>query len=408
MNIKESTGYYHSFFRNEKSKDLLVVFSHLGRRPPKFAWFKVLQSIQINLLFVNCEGEEWYRDGIKGLGDGGINSTLSAIKKLAASIHPKCDVFMAGGSMGGYGALLYGAILGAKAVFASSAELILGLPGGRSKGLTRGRWSHIYPDLRVVAKFPVRRHVIYGAMHLLDTLSASLYHNVPSTNIYSIDGADHAATDTLAYRNIFTDSLERMLTGDDYILDENLYPKGLAASSLIDEIWILNSLMEEKAYSKAIPLAEKLHEHHTDHPLPMFLAGVCQFKLMNLADAKFWFEKSYSHCKDYAAIPLHLGVIESREKKYPEALDYLKYSLSLNDSPSITHYQIGCVLQAHGNLDEAIQFYQKATEINPNHLGYKESLSAALKKANPTEQRRRQNAKLEQQNDPRDQENPQQ
>lgn len=380
MKIPESTGYYHSFVRNESSKDLLVVFSHLGRRPPKFAWFKVLQSIPINLLFVNCDGEEWYRGGIKGLGDGGIDSTLSAIKVIAASIHPKCDVFMAGGSMGGYGALLYGAKYGAKAVFASAAELILGLPGGKSTVLKRSQWSHIYPDLRVVADFPVRRHVVYGAMHLLDTLSASLYSNAVNTSIYSVDGADHAVSDTLAKRNILTGAIERMIAGDESVLDRHLYPEGLVSSSHIDNMWILNSMMEGGEYRKAIPLAEDLHKSFPDHPLPMFINGVCQFNMKNWADAKVWFESAYSHCNEYASIPMHLGVIEARGKNYPESLDYLMHSLSLDDSPSIIHYQIGRVLHASGSLDEAITFYQKATEINPHHPGYKESLMIALQK----------------------------
>jgi tetratricopeptide (TPR) repeat protein len=170
-----------------------------------------------------------------------------------------------------------------------------------------------------------------------------------------------------------------MLSGEDYVLNKDSYPEGLAVSAHADNMWLLNALMEEKRYSEALPFAEALHKHYTDHPLPMFLAGVCQFNMKNWTDAKDWFDMSYIHCKEYASIPLHLGVIEARKRNYREALGHLKYSLLLDDAPSITHYQIGRVLHADGCVDEAISFYQKAAKINPHHLGYKESLAIALK-----------------------------
>lgn len=375
----ESTGYYYSFVRNESSKDLLVVFSHLGRKPPKFAWYKVLQSLSVNLLFVNCDGAEWYRGGIKGLGND-IDSTLVTIKRIAESIHPQCGVFMAGGSMGGYGALLYGAKFGAKAVFASAAELILGLPGGKSTVLDRSRWSHVYPDLRVVANISVRRHVVYGAMHLLDTLSAGLYKGAPNTRFYSVDGADHSVSDTLAKRDVLTSALERMLAGESDVLDRQLYPEGLAVSDKAGKMWLLNALLEEKSYTDALPLAEILSKEFDSNPLPLFLAGVCSFNLKNWGGAKEYLERSYAYCQGYASIPLHLGVIESRLKNYSKALEYLYRAMELDNSPSIVHYQIGRVLEVAGDLEGALSFYKRAVEINPNHLGYKNSLEMNQKK----------------------------
>ncbi|WP_182374927.1 tetratricopeptide repeat protein [Pseudomonas putida] len=377
--IQESAGRYYSFVRNEKSKDLLVIFSHLGRRPPKFAWYKVMSGLPANLLFVNCEGEEWYRNGIDGLGSGGINSTLYAIKDIAKSIHPQSQVYMAGGSMGGYGALLYGSKYGAKGVFASAAELILGLPGGKSTVLNRGRWSHVYPDLRLLAGAKVKKHVVYGSMHLLDTLSAGLYRGATSTQIYSVDGGDHAVSDTLAKRGLLTSAIERMLEGEDAVFDQQSYPEGLAVSNESEKLWLLNSLVETSEHRKALSVIASLDAECTEHPLVKFVGGMCHFGLGNWQDAKGEFESSYSLCRDYAPTPLHLGVIEARLKNYSGAISYLRDSLAIDSSPSIGHYQLGRVLQASGQIEEAIQCYKKAVDINPRHPSYNSTLESALK-----------------------------
>lgn len=371
-------GKYHHFIRNKESKDLLIIFSHLGRKPPKFAWFKTFQKIQVNLLFVNCDGLEWYRAGVRSLADGGIMQTLEIFSEIAKRIHPKCNVFMAGGSMGGYGALLYGSLFGAKAIFSSAAEMVLGLPGGRSSVLERDQWSHIYPDLRVVAGKPIKRHIVYGAMHLLDTLSSSLYRESPQTTLYSVDSGDHAVSDVLAKDGILVDCIERMLNGENSILDRSVYPGGLAQDGITEDVWHLNALLEKREYETALPLVKEFAFKFSDHPLPAFLLGNLLLKLKDYLGAQEFMERAETLCGTYPPIFLSLGVIAARRKQYGLSLQYLNKSLELDSSPSITHFQIGEVMRASGDSFGAIPYYQTAIKINPKHAGYQECLNIVL------------------------------
>lgn len=87
---------------------------------PSFDFYKqvkkleVLSGRKVNKLLLRDVKNQWYLKGIPGLGDN-IDSTIKAIRKIIAEMKPS-KVITVGQSMGGYGAILYGLLLGADEV----------------------------------------------------------------------------------------------------------------------------------------------------------------------------------------------------------------------------------------------------------------------------------------------------
>jgi len=353
-------GRYHKFIRKPASKTLLIVFSHLASKPPRFGWYKMLQNVDANLLFVNSDGFDWYRAGILSLAEPGLQNTIEAILSLARHLSPNTAIYTCGASMGGYGALLYGALLKAKGIFSCAAETILRVPGGRSTSLRDGQWSHVYPDLRVVSQIPVRRHVFFGEMCLIDTLCAALYAGVPATELYSIDSGTHGASNLLHKRGQLVPAIKAMVAGNPDLFADKVYDTGLSTAPILHEIgWQLNWLMEKREFSTALPVAERLARETNHHPAALFLLGQCEFRLHNNDVARRHFELLAQLRPDCAPAPINLGVLASRRGDFERALEYINQSLTLDPNPSMTYFQRGLVLEKLGRMQDAVLDYQK-------------------------------------------------
>lgn len=100
------------------SEVLLIVFSGvgLGIGVPYFEFLKTVEAFPIRKIFVRDNRKSWYHGGIIGLGDT-VDDTIKPLKELIDKSGAKY-VMTLGNSMGGYGAILYGALLGVDEVLA--------------------------------------------------------------------------------------------------------------------------------------------------------------------------------------------------------------------------------------------------------------------------------------------------
>jgi tetratricopeptide (TPR) repeat protein len=81
-------------------------------------------------------------------------------------------------------------------------------------------------------------------------------------------------------------------------------------------------------------------------------------------------------------VHLNLAIALAQNREYEQALKHLNAALRINpDSPQV-YYNWGRILQKQGKLDEAIEKWKKALELNPNLTPARQCLNLALKEQN--------------------------
>lgn len=104
----------------EGSNIFLFVFSGANLPAGKFNYYNSLKSCTYNVIFLNDRLDRYYQEGIIGIGD--LDETILYFRKIIEAV-PAPQVFSFGCSMGGYGALLYGALLGCQSTLTFSPAI---------------------------------------------------------------------------------------------------------------------------------------------------------------------------------------------------------------------------------------------------------------------------------------------
>lgn len=367
----QKVGRYFSLNLSDSSTDLLVIFSHLAARPPKFGWYRTFDDIDINKLFVNCDGHEWYRGGISGLGSGGLEGSIREIKKIAQQISPNASIYTAGGSMGGYAAILYGALLNCQGVYAAGCETILRLPGGRStRILNSDHLSHVYCDLRALNKIDLPIFMPFGEMDLVDTLCAGSLAQYPKVRVYSVLDGEHGVSRTLQDRGELVPAVEKMIAREAEVHDALSYGAGLSNEANNPEIWALNGYYHTQQFENALPLAEKIHKVHQEHPLPLYILANIHTRLHNNDCAKKYYISLMDIKPNFAPALSAMAVLSMRIGDLENSEEFMKRSIALDPAPSMSHFGMALINEKKGNIRAAIKNCARALEINPKHASY--------------------------------------
>lgn len=189
-----TSGPFHRLVRKD-SDTLLVSFSSIDTPPNRFRPYRMPALLPYSVLFVNCPSNEWYLGQIPGLGRN-PDETLESLGRLVARSGCR-RVVMYGGSMGGFGAMLFGFELGADLIVAHGGESIIGLKGSHSGREIRD------PTLIVRARKAVRSwrhsgrrfrgdlHAFFGETDIQDGIHATYLHKLTGLRPKSVRGAAH-------------------------------------------------------------------------------------------------------------------------------------------------------------------------------------------------------------------------
>ena len=116
-----------SFDMESRSRTLLIAFGgmHGGLGMPPFEFFKATGEFAIKRLFVRDLRQAWYHLGIPDFG-----ATITEMGESFTALLAEHDVdrlVVTGTSAGGYGAVVFGALLGAHTVIAFAPQTVLDL-----------------------------------------------------------------------------------------------------------------------------------------------------------------------------------------------------------------------------------------------------------------------------------------
>jgi len=101
-----------------KSIGLVLAFSYFGMPSGKFSLNGVFNNSSFDVLFLKCENDLFYLNGIPGLG--GVEESVSVISELVRHYEVRdIKTISIGSSMGANGALQYGVLCGTDYIFCS-------------------------------------------------------------------------------------------------------------------------------------------------------------------------------------------------------------------------------------------------------------------------------------------------
>ncbi|UVL68192.1 alpha/beta hydrolase [Pseudomonas sp. B21-031] len=182
-------GKHFKIVERPGSKQLMVFLAGTDKTDGKFDFWHVGNSQSSHLLFLNNGRNEWYQKGIPGFGDS-HEGTVRYLKELVDYLKVE-EVFFVGVSMGGYGAVLYGAALGAN-VLAFGYDTRLKINGSRSQKRMPKDIQVAFPDLRpLIQSSSAKVLQIAGECDALDLVAAAHVRDLENVKTITLTGVGH-------------------------------------------------------------------------------------------------------------------------------------------------------------------------------------------------------------------------
>ncbi|WP_421577601.1 tetratricopeptide repeat protein [Shinella sp. M31] len=198
------------------SNKLVIYLTATGAPPRIYNFWNAGNAVKTHRIFVNHR-RSWYQQGVPGLGET-VEETARSIRAWADHLGVD-EIYTVGGSMGGYGAVLFGCLLGAR-VLAFSWETELHFPASRSEKLMDKGTVVTYPDLApLIASTGIRVFTIFGERDAVDAYSLSRIFHLPTVQVKSMQQVLHGPQNYLNKKGRLIPFLEAFVDNFDTIPD---------------------------------------------------------------------------------------------------------------------------------------------------------------------------------------------
>jgi tetratricopeptide (TPR) repeat protein len=316
-----NNGYWGYFFK-QKSLPLVVVFSYRDLAKGKFSHFSYFKNSPYNVLFLNSHDNNWYQNGIEGLGSS-HNKTITKLQNVIDEFEPTFTTFF-GFSMGGYGAVLYSCFLKPNKVVSLAPELDLKLDFSRSLGNLQDK-----PILgENLAELLLNNsvsyiHIIWGDMEPIDLYFFSKYKNIINGEISFILGCAH------------------------YV------------SSFLNSTNELDSLISSLPYPERYELPEqytvKFNEEFTFTAISTLFKAINLYKYKKFKDSIKLLYSIESSFNLWAPYWWYLGRNYIRTKEYNKAKIYFQKALNIQNDNVYFLFDFANTLRLQNDKEQAIE-----------------------------------------------------
>jgi tetratricopeptide (TPR) repeat protein len=403
---------WHRFERVPGADRLAIVFSHIDEPKGRFSLYGTMQGVPAHRLFVNIPGNFWYLDGIPGFGRN-VEETAATLRKAVAALAP-AETVCVGVSMGGYAALLFGALLDVRAI-AFGPETVLKLPDSRSSRFVGERPPSAWDDLApLLARRPetLATAILSGESDLVDLHCIRRVAGMPGMRVRTLRGVGHEVPAALhrfdAFRPLVAGfirdaSLPAALPLEGHILSagsaaEDLvegrrlrlagdaegarrllegciaaYPDSDAARDELGQIRLTarDFAGAEKHFRLALRLAPDISGYHDR--LGRALSGAGRF-----AEAEAAHSQALSLTRGNAALHLHHGVALAGLGRTAEAAEAFQAALSFNPRAAEAHHRLGLLRAGQGDHAGAEACHRAAITASPRNAAFHHHLALAL------------------------------
>ena len=206
------------------SKAMLIAFGgiQLGLGMPPFEFFRLAREVPAHKLFFRDPHQAWYHRGLPGVARRMAGIAEFVRQEIAASGATRVAMF--GNSMGGYAALLFGALAGGGEVHAFAPQTFLSpwlrLRCGdsrwrrhiRAAWLSADGFRHL--DLRPVLRRAAQTqfHVYYSSENRLDARHARHLEGLANVSLHDLPEGGHQVVKLLRDNGTLPQIIRRALT----------------------------------------------------------------------------------------------------------------------------------------------------------------------------------------------------
>jgi tetratricopeptide (TPR) repeat protein len=282
------------------------------------------------------------------------------------------EIVMVGSSMGGYGAILFGAKLGCR-VLAFGAETILKLPQSRSLTFLLKKSPVLYPDLKpIILDSDAKITLISGEFDLVDLLGAKNIYGLKNTEVITLRGIGH---NTPAYldkkygiNNIFKT----------YLFDNKLpeFEEKGTICALEDCVELLDRANTEflaKQYEMAEDMLNEILEISDDLDIAHYKLGYTLYSLQDFENAVTSLENTIRISPHFVKAYELLGVSLPKLGRYEESYQCHVTAYEYDEKLASAYFNAGLSLEKLKRYDEAESHFRKAVHLPGENTKFKKS-----------------------------------
>lgn len=315
----------------------IVAFSTIHMRPGHFSFYRQTDHLaDVNRVFVSDLTDGWYQAGIPGLG-ARIDDVASGLRTILEDLE-SATVYTTGFSMGGYAALLFGALLKARRTVAFGAETYLKLPHSRSDGFMGDRASDpAYIDLRpflAAGDYTTDAILFCGEFDVVDQHSARRVGDLPRLRVQSVADTEHGVP-AFFDRSGSLRALFSGLVAED-AFDPSVFPNAgnLAQDSDGIDRWY-DGFQHLKAHrwSEAENALSAFLAAHPENAAAQDHLGQALVAQKRLDEAVVAFTKAVRRMPEHANLLRRLGRVQERLGRTAESADWYRQA-DLLDPPA--------------------------------------------------------------------------
>lgn len=356
---------WHRFERTPGANRLAIVFSHIDEPKGRFSLYGTMQGTPAHRLFVNIPGNFWYLDGIPGFG-ATVEETAATLRRAVAALAP-AETVCIGVSMGGYAALLFGTLLGAR-ILAFGPETVLKLPESRSSRFVGERPASPWDDLApLLARRPeaLPAAILSGESDLVDLYCVRRVAGLPGMRVRTLRGVGHEVPAALhrfdAFRPLVADFVRGASLPAALPLEGRILSAGSAAGDLVEGRRRRLAGDAEGAHH----LLERCLAAYPDSDAARDELGQMRLTARDFAGAEKQFRLALSLAPDIAGYHDRLGRALSGAGRFAEAEAAHRHALTLTRGNAALHLHHGVALVGLGRTEEAAEAFRTAVSCNP-------------------------------------------
>lgn len=357
------SGPAFNFQLAEGSTKLVIFFSGAGPRDGTFNFWKLGNKLGAHRLFVNDSRNHWYQSGVPGLGET-IDETLSTIRLWVRKLGVK-EIYAIGQSMGAYGAILYGARLGAR-VLAFGAETMLNLEASNSARLLGKNTPMVHPDLRDLIA-DARRPIFgfAGEREPIDLYCMSKVNGPPNYYPRTIADIGHDMARRLHSRKRLEPFMNRLLANQRPMRTRQ-DGTALDRPGFADALYDLHRHVTAARYGEAVEAGRSALALHDRADHAFYLTAEALIALRSPEQARPLLECALAIAPDHIDYRFKMADCLAELGDSDRAMAMHQEIIAIQPDFAESFHKLGQLHLARGDYLQALEASSRAAELQPN------------------------------------------